>query len=149
MSRVAPPRCGYAAAVTAHPPAGFERFGEAGDFLELVGPVYARGEGDERILGLRIEHRHRNAAGAAQGGLLATLVDFALGRAIQVGIDGDGAPVTVSLTTDFLRPVRVGDWVEAHTEVERVAGKLAFADCSLKVDGGEVVRGRAVFAVLS
>jgi acyl-coenzyme A thioesterase PaaI-like protein len=56
--------------------------------------------------------------------------------------------VTVSLTTDFLGPARVGDWLEAHTKVERIGGKLAFADCSLTVDGAEVVRGRAVFAML-
>jgi acyl-coenzyme A thioesterase PaaI-like protein len=54
----------------------------------------------------------------------------------------------VSLTTDFLGPVNVGDWVEAHTEVERLGGKLAFADCSLKVEDREAVRARAVFALL-
>jgi hypothetical protein len=38
--------------------------------------------------------------------------------------------------------------VEARTEVERLGGTLAFADCSLTVEGREIVRGRAVFAVL-
>jgi len=45
--------------------------------------------------------------------------------------------------------VHPGDWVETHTDVERLGRTLAFADCSLKVDGREVVRARAVFAVVS
>jgi hypothetical protein len=39
--------------------------------------------------------------------------------------------------------------VEAHTEVERLGGTLAFADCSLMVGDDEVVRARAVFAAIA
>ncbi|HEX8646118.1 MAG TPA: PaaI family thioesterase [Thermoleophilaceae bacterium] len=125
-------------------PDGFAPLEEGGPFIDLVGPVYARGEGAERVLALRIEDRHRNIAGKAHGGLLATLVDFSLGRAVA---EADAAGVTVSLTTDYLKAVEPGDWVEAHTEVEKAGETLAFADCSLTVDGREVVRARAVFAV--
>jgi uncharacterized protein (TIGR00369 family) len=125
-------------------PDGFAPFGEGGDFIDLVGPVYARGEGEERVFGLRVDERHRNSAGKTHGGLLATLVDFSLGRAVAAA---DSAGVTASLTTDYLKPVEIGDWVEAHTEVEKAGETLAFADCSLVVDGREVVRARAVFAV--
>jgi uncharacterized protein (TIGR00369 family) len=127
-------------------PDGFERMDSGAEFIELVGPVYARGEGAERVLALRVADRHRNSGGVAHGGLLATLVDFALGRAIEVDADDDKPRVTVSLTSDFLRAVEPGAWVEAHTRVERLGGTLAFADCSLTVDGDEVVRARAVFA---
>ena len=125
-------------------PDGFAPFEEGGDFVDLVGPVFTRGEGPERVFGLRVEERHRNVAGKAHGGLLATLVDFSLGRAVAAA---DAAGVTASLTTDYLKPVEVGDWVEAHAEVEKAGETLAFADCSLTVDGREVVRARAVFAV--
>ena len=106
--------------------------------------MLVRGEGEERVFGLEVGERHANAAGRAHGGLLATLVDFALGRAVAAA---DAAGVTASLTTDYLAPVEVGDFVEAHTEVEKAGETLAFADCSLRVDGREVVRARAVFAV--
>jgi len=33
--------------------------------------------------------------------------------------------------------------------VERVAERMAFADCSLRVDGREIVRARAVLAAVS
>lgn len=126
------------------PPPGFEPY-DGGAFVDLIGPVFAGG--DERRFGLRVQERHRNAAGAAHGGLLCSLADFTIGRAIHAGSDGEARPVTVSLTTDFLRAVRVGDWVEAQAEVERLGGTLAFADCSLRVGADEVVRARAVFAV--
>src|SRR3712207_7023773 len=38
------------------------------------------------------------------------------------------AGVTVSLTTDYLKAVEEGDWVEAHTEVEKAGETLAFAE---------------------
>ena len=125
-------------------PDGFAPLDEGGPFIDLVGPVYARGEGKDRVLALRVEDRHRNIAGKAHGGFLATLVDFSLGRALAAA---DAAGVTVSLTTDYLKAVEAGDWVEAHTEVEKAGETLAFADCSLTVEGREVVRARAVFAV--
>jgi uncharacterized protein (TIGR00369 family) len=122
----------------------FEPVPDPGPFLEHVGPVLADGD----VLGLRVDAQHLNASGMAQGGLLATLVDFAMGRTIRASTDDGRRAATVSLTTDFLGAAKEGDFVEARTEVERLGGTLAFADCSLTVDGREIVRGRAVFAVL-
>lgn len=127
-------------------PAGFAPLPSAGGFVDHVGPVHVR-ESDG-TLGIRVEDRHLNPAGAAMGGFLSTLVDVALGRAIRSDADGeDPAAATVSLTVDFLRPGPADAWIEATTEVERLAGRLAFADCSLRTDGDEIVRGRAVFVV--
>jgi len=126
-------------------PPSFAPIDDPGPFAEHVGPLLADGD----VVGLRVEGRHLNRAGTAQGGLLATLVDFAMGRAVRSSADGERRPATVSLTTDFLGAAKKGDWVEARTEVERLGGTLAFVDCSLTVDGREIVRGRAVFAVLS
>src|SRR3712207_8855227 len=44
--------------------------------------LFRSAEGEERVFGLRVEERHLNVAGKAHGGLLATLVDFSLGRAV-------------------------------------------------------------------
>jgi acyl-coenzyme A thioesterase 13 len=126
-------------------PASFSPVDDPGPFLEHVGPLLADGD----VVGLEIGERHLNRAGTAQGGLLATLVDFAMGRAVRKSTDGERRAATVSLTTDFLGAAKEGDWVEARTEVERLGGTLAFVDCSLSVDDREIVRGRAVFAVLS
>jgi uncharacterized protein (TIGR00369 family) len=130
-------------------PEGFSEFDGGADFLDLVGPIYSREDGDARVFGLRVEDRHRNAGGVTHGGMLATLVDFALGRAIEADADDDQPRMTVSLTIDYLKAVEPGSWVQTRTRVERLGGTLAFADCSLIVDDAEVVRARAVFAAAS
>ena len=128
-------------------PEGFTPFENQGPFLEHVGPIYVNEGGGELVLGLRAEERHANHRGSIQGGLLSTFADFALGRAIEADADDDKDRATVSLTVDFLKPARPGDWIESRARVDRVGGTLAFADCSLTVDGGEIVRARAVWIV--
>jgi acyl-coenzyme A thioesterase 13 len=128
-------------------PEGFEPHTGVNAFVDHVGPFCKSGH----ILGLRIDGRHLNTFGKAQGGVLMTMVDFAIGEAIRDSHDkprDEIAAATVSLTTDFLGSVGEGDWVTSHTKVERLGGTLAFVDCSLRANGQEVVRGRAVFAVM-
>src|SRR3954447_18993309 len=128
-------------------PPDFELLRDPGALVEHIGPLYVRAS--DGALGLRVEDRHLNVAGTAMGGLLASLVDAAFGRAIRAEADGDAAVATVSLTTDYLRPAAPGAWLQAHAEVERLTGGLAFGDCSVRADGEEAVRARAVFAVRS
>ena len=127
-------------------PQGFEPLENPGAFLELVGPLHVRHDG---VLGVRAHARHLNRAGTVMGGFLATFVDAAFGQAIRQDAAEEATVATVSLTTDFLRPGPAGAWLEAHTEVEHLGGRLAFADCSVRADGEELVRARAVFAVRS
>jgi acyl-coenzyme A thioesterase 13 len=126
-------------------PDGFSPFPNQGPFLEYVGPICVRDDGDELVLGLRAEERHANHRGTVQGGLLSTFADFALGRAIDQDAEDDTPRATVSLTVDFLKPAKPGDWIESRTHVDRVGSTLSFADCSLTVDGKEIVRARAVW----
>jgi uncharacterized protein (TIGR00369 family) len=130
-------------------PDGFAPFENQGPFLEHIGPVYVSERDDELVLGLRVGDRHANHRGSIQGGVLSTFADFALGRAIEADAEDDKDRATVSLTVDFLKPARPGDWIESRTRVDRVGGTLSFADCSLTVDGSEIVRARAVWIVAS
>ncbi len=100
------------------------------------------------MLGLLAEERHANRRGTVMGGLLSTLADFALGRAIEADATDDHERATVSLTVDYLKPAEPGDWIEARTGVDRVGRTLSFADCVLSVGDTEIVRARAVFVVV-
>ncbi len=128
-------------------PDGFRPYDGQGPFLEHVGPIHVRQDGDAAVFGLRAEERHANQRGTVQGGLLSTFADFTLGRAIEADADDDRERATVSLTVDFLKPAFPGQWIESRTRVDRVGSTLAFADCSLLVEGREVVRARAVWVV--
>ena len=50
------------------------------------------------------------------------------------------------MKTDFAGSARIGDWVEAHVDVQKVGGRLAFANCYLKVGEERIVHASAVFA---
>ncbi len=126
------------------PPAGFTALTDPGAFVEHIGPVLAHTDGD---LGLQADDRHGNRSGQVMGGALSTLADVAFSEAIRHDLNGERAVATVSLAVDFLRPAPAGSWLQATTRVERLGGSLAFADCSIRADGEEVVRARAVFAV--
>ena len=130
------------------PGSNFQQVPDQGPFLENTGPVLVDTESETLVFGLQMSERHANHRGTVQGGLLSTLADYALGRAIEADADDDHARATVSLTIDFLKPVKPGDWVVSATKIDRVGSTLSFADCSLTVDAGEVVRARAVFAVV-
>ena len=129
-------------------PDGFVLFEPQGPFLEEIGPVHVRRDGDGLVLGVRAERRHTNHRGTIQGGLLSTFADFALGRAIEADAEDGRERATVSLTVDYLKPASPGDWIEARSRVDRVGGTLAFADCSLQVEEREIVRARAVWVVV-
>lgn len=135
-------------------PFAFTPLFRSSPFLDLVGPFYQREEGDGLVLGLRIEGRHANARGTAHGGLLVTMADVALGyNASYAGIAKEpGARPTAALTTanlsvDFAGSARVGDWVEARVDVQRVGRRPAFANAYLSVGGRRIARASAVFAV--
>src|SRR5262245_17031760 len=130
-----------------NPPPGFALLFRTSPFLETVGPFFHRKEPDGGfVIGLRILPKHANSRGSAHGGLLMTLLDIALGYTTGLSQDPPAGLTTASLTGDFVRAPLVGEWVEARVDVQKVGGRLAFANAFLVVDGERVVRGSAVFA---
>lgn len=130
-----------------NPPPGFEPLFRSSPFLETIGPVFYRRDPDGTfVVGLRILPKHANARGGAHGGLLMTMLDIALGYRAALTETPPANLITASLTADFIGGAKVGDWVEAHVEVQRVGGRLAFANAFLVVNGERITRASAVFA---
>lgn len=128
-----------AAPDTDRPPAGFEPLANATEGEVFNGPFYIRGG----TLGFRCKRRHLNASGTCHGGLLAVFADM-LGYGIGVGTQSGAAP-TVTLSIDFLAPVRLGDWVEATPEVTRDSRSLTFFQALMRVDGTAVARCNGIY----
>ena len=130
-----------------NPPPGFEPLFRTSPFLETTGPYFYRKTDDGKlVIGLRVLPKHANARGSAHGGLLMTLLDIALGYNSGFSQNPPAKLTTANLTADFAGAPKVGAWVEAHVDVQKVGGRLAFANAFLVVDGERVVRGSAVFA---
>lgn len=127
-------------------PEGYVPFHRSGPFLDLVGPLYERLEGDSLLLGLRVEDRHCNRRGFVHGGLLVTLADLVLGYNL-VRRGGNGGGITVNLTTDFAGSARPGDWLEARADVQKATGSVAFANCYICVGERRIVRASGIFHI--
>jgi len=129
------------------PPPGFAPLFRTSPFLDTVGPLFYRSDPERGlIIGLRIAEKHANARGIAHGGLLVTLADIALGYRTAFGQDPPEGLITANLTADFAGAAKIGDWVEAHVDVQKIGGRLAFASAFLLVDGERIVRASAVFS---
>jgi hypothetical protein len=75
-----------------------------------------------------------------------TMCDIALGYRTTRSQTPSPMLTTASVTTDFAGSAKIGDWVEGHVDVHKVGGRLAFANCYLKVGDERVVHASAVFA---
>ena len=116
-------------------------------FTHTIGAVErAHGpEGPRDLYRFRLGPEHAGPDGAAARGLLMTLMDTALWAVVLTQTHGTLAPpagqgaATVSLNTDFLAPVRVGETVFARGHVTRKTRTIAFASGELFVerDGAE------------
>ena len=130
-------------------PEGFGPMPRTSNFLQTVGPLHCRPEGKGLVLGIRIDERHTNSRGIAHGGLLTTLADLALGYSCAHMTGPDQHLVTVSITIDFASTAALGDWLEAHTDVQQTGRRLAFANCYLKVGGRRIARASGIFSVIT
>jgi acyl-coenzyme A thioesterase 13 len=128
-------------------PAGYVSIARSCPYWDFVGPFYQRACGDGFSIGARVEEKHRNLQGVAQGGFIATLADVALGYNLAYG-SGRSTPVaTVNLTTDFAGTAQVGDWLEARVDVQQVGRRIAFANTYLYVEEKRIARVSGVFSV--
>ena len=129
-------------------PEGFVPLFRTSPFLDAIGPLSSKGAGAEMVIGLRIEEKHTNARGLAHGGVLATVADVALGYCLATSTEPPTAMVTANLTLDFAGSVKVGDWVEARVDIQKLGTRMAFANAYLSVKTERIARASAVFLVV-
>jgi uncharacterized protein (TIGR00369 family) len=82
------------------------------------------------------ERRHSNLQDAVHGGVILSLIDISLFTALRLLLGGDAAGgVTLDLSTQFIGAGRVGEPLDAVSEVLRETGRLAFIRGTVEQDG--------------
>jgi uncharacterized protein (TIGR00369 family) len=116
-------------------------------FVDTLG-VYGRtAEDGTARLELDATDQHLNDAGTVHGGVLATLVDTAMGQAVRSLTGEDDVPATSQLTVTYLRAGKPG-----HLTVVGRVGKqgehLTVCEADVEQEGRTLVHAVATFAVL-
>jgi uncharacterized protein (TIGR00369 family) len=118
-----------------------------GGYAERLGArIDAAADGEAR---LRFEalDEHLNATGTLHGGVLATLVDTAMGQAVRSATGEDDVPATSQLTVTYLRPGKPGP-LTVTARVRTKGEHLTVCEADVEQDGRELVHAVATFALL-
>ncbi len=131
----------------APPPEGFIATERTSPFTEMIGTLYDLPGDPENRRGFRVQPGHINNAGILHGGMMMTFADTLLGRAVENS--GGGPSVTLHMTTDFLGPALLGDWVEGTAKVVRQTRTLVFVEGEIRSRRRLVMTAKGVFRRLS
>ncbi|MCW5729429.1 MAG: PaaI family thioesterase [Alphaproteobacteria bacterium] len=128
--------------------AGWRAYPRSEGFEGHVGPLHHRRRADGvMVFGFRCRPHHENPQGVVHGGMLMTFADHVMGALVWHRI-GRKPTATVSLNSDFLNAVRVGDWVEGTAEIVRQGSSLVFVRGELSVEGRPVLAANGIWKVL-
>jgi uncharacterized protein (TIGR00369 family) len=98
-------------------------------------------------LEFQAKHHHLNPAGTVHGGVLATLVDTAMGLAARTCTDDGEVPATSQLTIAYLSAGGEG-LMTVTAQVRKQGEHLLLCDADVDQDGQTIVHAIATFAVL-
>jgi acyl-coenzyme A thioesterase 13 len=127
-------------------PDGFQPLFRTSPFLDVLGPFFYRPSGTSFVIGLRVAEKHANARGTVHGGLLLTLADVALGYTAAFSEEPALSLTTANISADFAGHAKIGDWLEAHVDIQKIGRRLVFANAYLVVGTERIARASAVFA---
>ena len=94
-----------------------------------------------------IDQRFLNGAGVVFGGIITSMLDFAIALAGLSKVGEEDSVAAIEINSRFFRPVTPGQYHVAAT-VGKMGGRIGFATAVLKDDKGtECARASAVIAI--
>ncbi len=79
-----------------------------------------------------------NPVGILHGGIMATIMDEAIGIAIYT-LDDTNFFASINLAVDFLRSAKLGEVITAHARVVRRGRRIVNAECQVHNASGELL----------
>lgn len=120
------------------PTPDFRPLASRSPFVNGAGDFYIRDNADgTRSVGTWIGEPQLNAERFAHGGFLLTFADFTMSTTTHA--------ITLNINADFLRPARLGAWIEGLIRVRKQSPTLIFADEIITSEGEELMRVSGLF----
>jgi acyl-CoA thioesterase len=119
-------------------------------FLATLGVTLVERSERQATIRMTVDDRHLRSRGIAHGGVIATLLDTAMGVAVSEHTPEGTFPVTAQLDTKFVRPAWDGEDVLATGEVCHRGTQTAVARGEVRTPDGVLVAtgsGTFVFVV--
>ena len=128
------------------PPPGFAPHFRKSRVTDAWEPLYSRKIASTVQIGLYVGEAHCNSRGLLHGGVIAALVDNAMGLScVETMTERPRGLVTVSLNIDYVGAAKLGQWLQMEPRVLKAGGSLAFADALVTADGAVIARANASF----
>jgi uncharacterized protein (TIGR00369 family) len=120
---------------------------DSGGFAGRLGARVSEVEEGRARVEFDATDEHLNPAGTVHGGVLATLVDTAMGTAVRSATDDGDVPATSQLTVTYLRPGTPGR-LTVTARVRTRGEHLTVCEADVEQDGRSLVHAVATFALL-
>lgn len=115
------------------------------DFTQRLGVETVKVEDGVCEMALEVGEFHQSMAARAHGGVLFTMLDTAMGRAVISRLPEGRGCATIEAKINFFRPVQNGRIV-ARAEVLRLTRRTAYSEGVLTdEDGNELARSSGTF----
>lgn len=114
-------------------------------FINHVGPILQAVENPRgtMTLGLQVAEVHSNTMGYMHGGMIATLADSCMARAMHTLLER--RTLTLKMSLEYMDAVKKGDFLIAHGRLVGHDETAAWTECDLKVGDRLAARASAVF----
>ena len=116
-------------------------------FKDVLGVEVEEAQDGRARLAIEASAAHLNEAGTVHGGVLASLVDMAMGEAVRSRTDEGEVPATSQLTVTYLRPGKPGR-ITVAAQVSKQGEDLTICEADVEQDGKTLVHALATFALL-
>ena len=109
-----------------------------GPFAELLGIRPGQSADGVGTAFMTVADKHRQRAGAVQGGILVALADYAFFRACRSVLKEGEHAVTIELKLNFIAPAREGD-LTARSVIKSRGGRIIVADMEIMGPDGNLI----------
>lgn len=116
-------------------------------FLNHIGPFFGAERDGGTVVGLLMQARHMNWSDVAHGGVLTAMADATLSYQIAFSQDPPLPLATISLHTDFVGAAKLGDWLEASAQIDKLSRNMGFVSGHISANGERLMTMSGAYRV--